>query len=165
MENPVRVFSYALLVALLVSAPVSATPAGEEPPVPDEIVSPSSVGEVVFPHRKHFEELGLPCTDCHHETQATVLKMPHPDYFADFWIDCKICHRKAGPPLASQSCSACHHSSVSNIADQTLSAKVVIHRSCWRCHPVDTGEKAAESCAFCHNRQRIATPAAVHGTK
>jgi hypothetical protein len=162
MENTVKVLSFALLVALTVTVPASAAP---EAPVPDQIVSPSSVGEVVFPHRKHFEDLGLACAECHHETQAAVLKIPHPDYFADFWINCKICHREQGVPLAPQSCSACHHSSLSNIADQTLSAKVAIHRNCWRCHPVDTGEKATTSCAFCHNRQRIAAPAALRDTK
>jgi len=165
MENAVKVLSFALLVALMVSAPASAALAAPDNPVPDEIVSPNSVGEVVFPHRKHFEELAFACTECHHETQAAVLKMPHPEYFADFWIDCKICHREAGAPLAAQACSTCHRSSLSNIADQTSSAKVAIHRNCWRCHDTGTGEKATASCALCHNRQRIGAPAPVRGAK
>jgi hypothetical protein len=162
MENTVRVLSLVLVVALTVSAPASAVP---EAPVPDQIVVPSSVGEVVFPHQKHVEELAFACTECHHETQAAVLKMPHPQYFTDFWIDCKICHREASTPLAPQACSACHRSSLSNIADQTSSAKVAVHRNCWRCHETGAGEKATASCAFCHNRNRIAAPAVVRGAK
>ena len=162
MENTVRVLSLVLLVALMASAPALAA---SEAPVPDEIISPTSAGEVVFPHRKHVEDLGYACTECHHETQAAVLKMPHPEYFADFWIDCKICHREAGAPLAPQACSTCHRSSLSNIADQTSSAKVAIHRNCWRCHESGSGEKATASCALCHNRKRIAAPAAAGGVK
>ena len=160
-----RVLRLLLLAALIASAPRSAAAADAEAPVPDEIVSPASVGEVVFPHRKHFEELGFACTECHHETRAAVLDMPHPQYFDDFWIDCKLCHREASAPLAPQACSACHHASVSNIADQTSSAKVAVHRSCWRCHESGTGEKATANCALCHNRERVAAPAAVRPVK
>ncbi len=165
MEDIVKVLRLLLLVPLLISAPAAVASADPEASVPSDIVSPASVGEVTFPHRKHFEELGLACTQCHHETQAAVLKMPHPEYFADFWIDCKVCHREASAPLAPQACSACHHSSLSNIADQTSSAKVAIHRSCWRCHESGTGEKATANCALCHNRERIAAPAAARPVK
>lgn len=157
-----RVLSLVLLVALMASAPASAAP---EAPVPAEIVSPTSVGEVVFSHLRHVEELGFACTECHHETRAAVLAMPHPQYFADFWIDCKVCHREGSAPLVPQACSVCHHSSLSNIADQTSSAKVAIHRSCWRCHESGSGQKATANCAFCHNRKRIAAPAAAGGGK
>jgi DnaJ-class molecular chaperone len=61
--------------------------------------------------------------------------------------------------LAPQACSTCHHSALSDIADQTLSAKVALHRSCWKCHEAQTGEKATAHCSFCHNRNRIAGPA------
>lgn len=155
-----RALSFVLLVASMAAVPAAPVAADPEVPIPAEIVSPGSAGEVVFPHRTHFEKLEIKCTECHHETQATVLNMPHPEYFADFWIDCKICHREAGAPLAPQACSACHHSSTAKIADQTSSAKVAIHRSCWRCHESGSGEKASASCSFCHNRQRIAAPAA-----
>lgn len=152
-----------LLAALVVLAPVPVAPADPESPAPVEIVSPSSVGEVVFPHQKHFEELSIGCGDCHHETSAAVLKMPHPQYFEDFWIDCAVCHREDDAPLASLSCSSCHPSAPTSIADQTLSAKVAIHRSCWRCHETGSGESATASCAQCHNRERIAASASAGG--
>lgn len=160
-----KVLSFVLAVALTTWLASAATAADPAPAVPAEIVSPSSVGEVVFHHRTHFEDLQVPCTTCHHETHAAVLDMPHPEFFDDFWIDCKVCHGEASAPQAPQACSSCHRSDLSNIADQTSSAKVAIHHSCWRCHASGTGEKATENCAFCHNRERIAAPAAAAGAQ
>jgi hypothetical protein len=61
--------------------------------------------------------------------------VPHPEYFHDFWIDCSTCHRKKGEaPLEPQACSTCHHERNGDLADETLSAKVVIHKNCWSCH-------------------------------
>jgi hypothetical protein len=165
METTVKVVSSLVLMGLIASVPTSAAAADPETAAPSEIVSPSSVGEVVFPHRQHFEDLGFACTECHHETHATVLESPHPQYFADFWIDCKICHREASAPLVPQACSTCHHNSLSNIADQTSSVKVAVHKSCWNCHEPGTGENATANCSFCHNRERIAAPAAAGGVE
>lgn len=120
----------------------------------ERIISPSSVGEVDFPHLMHVEELGFDCTDCHHETHASRLSIPHEDYFDDFWIDCRACHQGADSPLAPQACSACHESPPTAHSDETLSAKVVIHQSCWECHESGTGQDASRSCAFCHRRPR-----------
>jgi hypothetical protein len=115
------------------------------------IISPSSVGEVAFPHQFHFEDLELECRTCHHETNASTLRMPHEDYFDDFWIDCRICHRSDGPAVSQpQSCSNCHHDSPTDIADETLSAKVVVHKNCWECHELEKGEKASQGCKVCH---------------
>ena len=115
------------------------------------IKSPSSVGEVAFPHQFHFEDLELECQTCHHETNASALRMPHGEYFDDFWIDCRICHRSDGSSVSQpQPCSDCHHDSPTGIADETLSAKVVVHKKCWECHELEKGEKASQSCADCH---------------
>jgi hypothetical protein len=115
------------------------------------IKSPSSVGEVSFPHQFHFEDLELECQTCHHETNASSLRMPHEDYFDDFWIDCRICHKSDGLTLSQpQSCSKCHHDSPTDIADETLSTKVVVHKKCWECHELGKGEKASQSCTDCH---------------
>lgn len=123
----------------------------QEEPLPPVIRSASSVGEVAFPHQFHFEELGMECRTCHHETNASFLRMPHEEYFDDFWIDCLICHGKeASAVLQPHSCSACHHDSPADIADETLSTKVVVHKKCWECHEVGKGEEASRSCTFCH---------------
>lgn len=107
--------------------------------------------DVNFPHDFHIDDLEIPCEDCHHETNAARLVMPHDEYFDDFWIDCRICHRGDGEvTLDPQDCGDCHHSAPGDTADETLSAKVVIHLSCWECHDSGTGVEAAEGCSFCH---------------
>lgn len=120
--------------------------------IPSVIKSPSCIGEVSFPHEYHIDDLEFDCEDCHHETNAVELHMPHEDYFKDYWIDCGICHHKGGQTkLEAQACSKCHHTRPTGIADETLSAKVVIHKSCWECHDIDTGEEASQNCEFCHS--------------
>ena len=144
----------AALLATSVMAPV-ALPAAE-----GDRGDPATVGEARFPHALHADDLGLDCADCHHETDAARLRMPHDEYFEDFWIDCRICHRENGSPTEPQSCGACHHASPTSTTDETLSAKVVIHSSCWGCHESGTGEEASRSCGFCHQ----APPAAEDGS-
>ena len=89
------------------------------------------------------------CEACHHETNARMLDIPHVEYFADFWIDCTTCHHPSSEPQRAMSCSACHHCPT-HCADETLSSKVVIHASCWRCHEVGAGAAASGACATCH---------------
>jgi hypothetical protein len=50
-------------------------------------------------------------------------------------------------------CDHCHHSNLENIADETLTAKVVIHKSCWNCHLSGNGAEASERCSFCHQKE------------
>ncbi len=150
MKNYLIAFS--ILVFLSITMIVLAEKNQEESKIPQIIKSPSSTGEVTFPHQQHFEEFEFECQTCHHETNATDLKIPHKDYFDDFWIDCNICHHENGATkLEAQACSNCHHDSPINTADETHGAKVVIHKSCWECHEVGTGEEASENCKFCHN--------------
>lgn len=119
--------------------------------LPDVIRSASSIGEVAFPHQFHFEVLEFECQTCHHEINAAALKMPHEDYFDDFWIDCRICHKSDGSTVSQpQSCSNCHHDSPTDIADETLSSKVVIHKQCWECHELEVGQEASQACSECH---------------
>lgn len=109
------------------------------------------MGPATFPHDRHVAEFEIECATCHHETNAQPLSIPHPDYFDDLWIDCSICHHKAGAvALESQACSTCHHPQNGDIADETLSAKVVIHKNCWSCHEVGTGAAASATCKTCH---------------
>ena len=110
-----------------------------------------SIPPAVFPHEKHAGEFGVECVKCHHETNAKPLAIPHMDYFNDLWINCGTCHHKAGAEaLGPQSCSTCHHARNGDIADETLSAKVVIHKNCWSCHEVGTGAGASATCKTCH---------------
>jgi hypothetical protein len=158
----VRRLPYAACAALLalVSAVALATP---EPAVPDRIVSPTAVGEVDFAHRTHAEDLGIECVECHHETRAAALATPHPRYLEDTGVDCAVCHGQA-TPLTARSCAGCHGSRIATVASDSLSAKVAIHRTCWKCHEPSTGAQASAGCALCHDRTApAAAPAALGG--
>lgn len=141
-----------LVLGLAVVVFGSAAQGAQQDQAAPVIKSPSSVGEVVFPHELHFDGLEIECKTCHHEINAEKLNIPHEGYFDDFWIDCRICHgTHEGKMTQAQACSNCHHDSPTDIADETLSAKVVIHKNCWECHDVETGEQASNSCRICHN--------------
>jgi len=140
----------ALLLPLLActgSAPPVAKTAGP----PGMAMAWAPIEKATFPHEKHAAEFGVECVKCHHETNAKPLAIPHMGYFDDLWIDCGTCHHKAGAEaLGPQACSTCHHAKNGDIADETLSAKVVIHKNCWSCHEVGTGASASASCKTCH---------------
>jgi hypothetical protein len=151
-ESPEQSTVTALTTSVFMSKDASNTDTVD---MPEEIISPSSVGEVTFPHLFHFEDLEIECVECHHEINAAKLITPHDEYFNDFWIDCNICHNgNETVRMEAQACSECHHTHPYGIADETLSAKVVIHQSCWGCHEVGTGAAASESCEMCHIGER-----------
>ena len=121
------------------------------PDLPNMVTFESSVGDVHFPHKLHVEDLELECMECHHQIHAVVLDTPHPDYMESSWIKCQICHElNSEMSKKYYKCSDCHHSDLENIADETLSSKVVVHKSCWKCHASGTGVQASEGCADCH---------------
>ena len=132
-----------------------------QPTAPPQVSrAPSPVGAVKFDHDDHVDKQQIECSVCHHETNARSLKMPHKDYFDDFWIDCTICHKSGrAAPADPQACSACHHKSPANIADETLSAKVAVHKKCWECHDAGKGEAASKGCVLCHTKTAAGTTA------
>lgn len=140
------------------ASPAGAATDGTKPvagQAPSQIKIPSSVGEVTFNHQKHIADLGIKCVECHHQINAKKLNTPHPDYLKSSWINCQICHdgsKKTGQ--AVYACSGCHRDNPTNIADETLSSKVVIHQQCWKCHPVNTGKEASASCGLCHSGKK-----------
>lgn len=123
--------------------------------LPAEIIIPSSVGEVRFLHKKHIEDRAIQCVECHHQINAKKLSTPHPEYLKSSWINCAVCHDESGKmkqPVFT--CVACHHTNPVNISDETLSAKVVIHKQCWKCHAVSAGKEASKSCELCHSGKK-----------
>ena len=127
--------------------------AGAATASPAEQRTVSMMGDLVFDHEEHAEEMEIECDECHHETNAVPLHSPHEEYFNDLWIDCKACHREAGSPDPEpQSCYDCHDTRLRDIADERLSIKVILHKNCWKCHEVETGVEASESCELCHSR-------------
>lgn len=147
--------------ASVIAAPASPPPAKTKVSAPDsgdlpsEIHISSSVGAVVFRHQMHIKDLGVKCADCHHQINARTLNTPHPDYLKSSWINCTTCHSESGRVKQDvYNCSSCHQTNPMNIADETRSAKVVIHRQCWKCHPVATGEEASKGCEKCHSGRK-----------
>jgi hypothetical protein len=127
------------------------TPAQPGAGIPDEITFESSVGNVLFPHAEHATDLAIECVECHHQIRAMDLDTPHPDYLDSSWINCKTCHDDGlDAGTAYYRCEDCHHSDPDNIADETLSSKVVVHKNCWTCHESGTGVRASEGCGDCH---------------
>jgi hypothetical protein len=138
--------------SVLLLGAASVPPKPEGAPVPPVIRIPSSVGEVNFQHQTHIKDRAIPCAECHHQINAKKLHTPHPDYLTSSWIKCKVCHEESGKAKQQIfACSACHDTSPKNIADETLSAKVVVHKQCWKCHPAGTGKNASASCQLCHS--------------
>ncbi|OGA53386.1 MAG: hypothetical protein A3G25_06225 [Betaproteobacteria bacterium RIFCSPLOWO2_12_FULL_63_13] len=125
------------------------------PDIPSEIIIPSSVGAIRFPHQMHIKDLSVKCVDCHHQINARPLSTPHPDYFSSTWINCRTCHEQS-EKLSKKAfvCSECHTARPKNIADETLSAKVVVHKQCWKCHAVGTGKEASKACEKCHSGKK-----------
>jgi hypothetical protein len=117
------------------------------PKLPGVITFESSVGQVMFPHRVH-QKMG--CQKCHHQIHAKDLITPHDEYLTYSWVNCRDCHDESQNHSTYYGCRKCHHSNLENIADETLNAKVVVHKSCWKCHLSGTGVEASERCHFCH---------------
>ncbi len=143
------------IIAILFIAVVSYSRLmGDEMRVPPVIKIPSTIGEVSFPHQKHYTELGTACKTCHHETNAINLKVPHPEYFSDVWTNCSNCHHEKITHAGPMKCSHCHKVNPTDFADETISAKVVIHKQCGSCHGLNTGSDATKNCKFCHSGER-----------
>lgn len=148
-----RTFAAAVAAMLLVVASLPAK--SDTMALPSERVFPSTVGEVVFHHEMHTKDLAIKCVACHHQINAQQLTTPHPDYFKSSWINCAICHNASGKVKQSAySCSACHQANPGNIADETLSTKVVIHQQCWKCHQTGKGKEASTGCEKCHSGKK-----------
>lgn len=123
--------------------------------MPGDKAFPSSIGEVVFKHKEHVQDRGIKCVDCHHQINAKKLTIPHPDYFKSSSLNCDICHNPSEKlKQSTYVCSECHRTNPADIADETLSAKVVIHKKCWQCHQVTTGKDASKSCGSCHSGKK-----------
>lgn len=128
-----------------------ATPLADDIYIPDEIAYISSVGDVLFTHKKHAVDQEIECVECHHQIHAKDLATPHPGYMASSWVSCNTCHDTDSTRSEKYyKCSDCHLPDPDDISDETLSSKVVTHRSCWNCHETGTGPEASKGCAECH---------------
>lgn len=171
----IRYFAAVISAILLVAVNLPAE--GYAVEIPAEKRFPSSAGEVVFHHQMHLKDLGIKCLECHHSIDAKplstprtenfksssikcpinvkTLSTPHPDYFKSSSIKCAICHSESDATKSNAyTCSGCHRTNPVNIADETLSAKVVIHKQCWKCHAVGVGKESSKGCEKCHSGKK-----------
>ena len=149
----IKYFVAAILTSFLLAANLPAR--SDTVGIPAERSFPSSVGEVTFKHQLHIQDRAIACVECHHQINAKKLKSPHPDYFISSSIKCEICHGESEKiRQKAYTCSECHRANPVNIADETLSAKVVIHQKCWKCHQVGTGKDASKGCESCHSGKK-----------
>jgi hypothetical protein len=124
-------------------------PPAKRPRIPKDILFESSLGDVHFPHRVHMKS---GCQGCHHQIHAKDLVTPHAAYLTYSWVNCQDCHSEDNGNSDYYGCAKCHHTNLENIADETLSAKVVVHKSCWKCHLSGTGAEASARCSYCHEQ-------------
>ena len=146
---------FAAVISAIFLLAVNLPAAGSAVEIPAEKKFPSSAGEVTFHHQMHIKDLGIKCLECHHSIDAKPLKTPHPDYFKSSSIKCANCHSESDATKENAyTCSGCHRTNPVNIADETLSAKVVIHKQCWKCHAVGTGKESSKGCEKCHSGKK-----------
>jgi len=127
-------------------------PAVQEQP-PKEVVFPAPLGQVVFPHAMHVDDLGIDCADCHHPVTAPALSSPHPQYFKECQVACSTCHGTGSTNQATHACTSCHKEPGPQSA-KLLSSKVALHQMCGNCHEIGTGKDASASCSVCHSGPR-----------
>jgi len=145
-----KYFAAAGALILLLAASLPCRP--DTPEIPVVKSFPSSVGEVTFTHETHIKDRGIQCVECHHQINAKKLNTPHPSYFNSAAAKCEVCHNESEKAKQkAYTCSGCHRTNPTGIADETLSAKVVVHKQCWKCHQVGTGKDASSACQLCHS--------------
>ena len=104
-------------------------------------------GPFVFQHRKHFEEYGMGCGNCHHDGDHE----PILGYADDKPFACGECHDKEGlirGPIAENAASH----------DDLIARRVnVLHIRCIGCHKKINSERHAirmpEACRMCHAKR------------
>ena len=167
MKNRAKLLGILALLPWALASPTSANleevedeSASEATEAADELTAPALgprhspvMGDLIFDHVAHVEEMDFECDECHHETNAVPLSSPHEEYFYDLWVDCAACHHDSkSEDRKPRSCYECHDTKIRDIADERLSPKVILHKNCWKCHDVENGLEASKSCELCHSR-------------
>jgi hypothetical protein len=113
----------------------------------EEIHPSIYTGPVTFQHRKHFEEYGTGCGDCHHDSNHE----PIVGYDDDKTFACGDCHDGEGlirGPIAENNAS--HDDLVARRAN-------VLHIRCIGCHKKRNAEnnviRMPEACRMCHTKR------------
>ncbi len=137
-------------VLLIAAVALAAGDSGLTPAPPDTVKFSSHVGEVLFPHALHADDLGIACQDCHHRVTAPALTTPHPTYLEQCSGRCDACHGRKGEEACDHKCGTCHPKAINAAHDEIPSPKVAVHQTCGGCHEIGTGPDASASCSNCH---------------
>ena len=113
-----------------------------------ENLHPSTyTGPVTFTHRKHINEYGIGCADCHHDSSHEPIVAYSPDEF----FNCADCHLEEGlirGPIAENETS---------IDDLLIHRANVLHMRCIGCHKKANAKqhvvRAPEACRICHTKR------------
>ncbi len=116
-----------VIIPIVLMLSYTALSEGDKVLIKEKIISPSIVGEVSFPHRMHYIDLEMDCSECHHDTTT-----------AD----------------EASACSDCHYEPT-DYDDTMLSPKAAIHKKCWQCHDTGKGVKASKGCKSCHKGPKL----------
>ncbi len=142
------------LAVLAAAVGLAAGDSGPAPVPPDTVRFTSHVGEVVFPHALHADELGVDCQDCHHGVTAPKLTTPHPTYMEQCSGSCDACHGRKADEACDHNCDHCHSKVINVEHDEIPSRKVALHHTCGACHEIGTGSEASAACSNCHGGPR-----------
>lgn len=123
---------------------------------PEELVFPSPIGAVTFPHALHVSDLGASCPDCHHPAAAPPLNTPHPQWLPKAGHQCLACHGKKETLASHFACGDCHSQPLPASHGVIPSRKVAIHLTCARCHELGTAQDASKACVHCHGGPKAA---------
>ncbi len=104
-------------------------------------------GPITFPHKKHFNEYGVKCGDCHHDEDTEQIV----GYSPDKSFHCIDCHDEEGlirGPIAEN--AATYDDLIARRAN-------VLHIKCIGCHKEHNAKehavRAPESCRICHTKR------------
>ncbi len=123
------------------------TPASTEQ-VPNRFLFENAGGNVVFTHKAHAEEYGIPCRQCHHESEKPsqnpmACAACHPASFEEGFV------AEHQGTMGEETCSRCHHAE--------LGPKKFDHEAhkgytsgCLDCHHDPSIEPQPTSCKECH---------------
>lgn len=104
---------------------------------------------MVFAHKKHADDYGVPCEECHHESDQVSM---HP-------LACTTCHPAEydqqfieghKTSIDQQYCSRCHHAEMDKLIFDHKEHEDSYSSGCTDCHHDTDIEPEPQACGNCH---------------
>lgn len=109
---------------------------------------------VEFAHKKHFQDLKINCSECHHDKNGKTIIDPT---LSNDTLKCFNCHNKPGK------------SNTTNIDEEELLKfhAEALHENCIECHRIynqtEGTQKAPQKCSNCHIKKEKKPSAQIEG--